>query len=254
MSREHKGMSIREWFVYMQNLAVQHLELQHTVGGRKAFARMKLTEAMEQQFTQLDDMALLVESYEEEGIDNKSNNLMVTHHVAFHVIKRVDGQQGDAEQLVAYEEDCQRVAKQILARLRHDRLNYDDQRFADVRMEAWRGDSSSYFFNGAWAGWRIEVPLQHVDRGLVFDVQNWSDTTNPDLYIDLQALSCANLNDPFVGLSDTQRLNCLGVDILDFSTGDTITRVAAGDTYTVLQFSGITDDGGPYNNTIVDNG
>ena len=50
--------------------------------------------------------------------------------------------------------NVQRVAKQLLARMRRDRLNYADQRFADVRMDAWRGDSSSYFFNGAWAGWR----------------------------------------------------------------------------------------------------
>jgi hypothetical protein len=233
MSQNHQGLTIAQMFAYMQNIAVQHVELQHGVGGRKAFARMVLTEAYEKGYTQLDDTALIVESYEEEGIDNKSNNLMARRFLAWHVVKRLTGQNNDADQLISYEEDCQRIAKQVLARLRHDRLNYDDQRFADVEMEAWRGDSSSALFNGKWAAWRIEVPVKHVDRQVVFDQNAWDDTTNPATFTDLSALTCPQLNDAILGLTDAQRTNCLYVTIYETDGVTERTRVAAGGTYTL---------------------
>jgi len=45
MSQNHAGLTIAQWFAYMANLAAQHVELRDGVGGRKAFARMVLTEA-----------------------------------------------------------------------------------------------------------------------------------------------------------------------------------------------------------------
>ena len=218
MSRNHRGMTIREWFSYMQNLASQHGQIQHGVNGRKAFARMRFTEALEQQFTQLATTGpvMLVETYEEDGIDNKSNNLMARRHAAWHICMRLSGQQGDVAQLLAKEEDCQRVAKEVLARMRRDRLNYDDQRFADVQLENWQGDSSTALFGGSWAAWRIQVSFTHVDRDQVFDAQDWDDTTGPADVVDVTGLSCQNLNDPFNGLTATQRLNCI-LPTYDFS-------------------------------------
>lgn len=233
MSQNHAGLTIAQWFAYMANLAVQHVELRDGVGGRKAFARMVLTEAFEKGYTQLDDTALLVESYEEEGIDKDSDNLMARRYLAWHVIKRLTGQNNDADQLISLEEDCQRIAKQLLGRLRRDSKNYDDRRFAKVVTDAWRGDSSSALFNGKWAAWRIEVPVTNVDRQLVFDQNAWDDTTNPATFTDLSALTCEQLNDDNLGLTDAQRLNCLGVTIYDTDGTTVLTTVAAGDTYTI---------------------
>jgi hypothetical protein len=254
MSQNHAGLTIAQWFAYMANLAAQHVELRDGVGGRKAFARMVLTEAFEKGYTQLDDTALLVESYEEEGIDKDSDNLQARRFMAWHVVKRLTGQNNDADQLISYEEDCQRIAKQILGRLRRDSKNYEDRRFAKVVTDAWRGDSSSALFNGKWAAWRIEVPVTNVDRQLIFDQNAWDDTTNPETFTDLSALTCEQLNDPILGLTTAQRENCLYVTIRNVSDSSTVDTVPAGDTYDVLVFSGIEDNGGAYTNSIVDNG
>jgi len=195
-----------------------------------------------------------VESYEEEGIDKDSDNLQARRFMAWHVIKRLTGQNNDADQLISYEEDCQRIAKQILGRLRRDSKNYEDRRFAKVVTDAWRGDSSSALFNGKWAAWRIEVPVTNVDRQLIFDENAWDDTTNPETFTDLSALTCEQLNDPILGLTTAQRTNCLYVTIRNVSDSSTVDTVPAGDTYDVLVFSGIEDDGGAYTNSIVDNG
>lgn len=175
MSQDHQGMTSAGWMSYMANVAAQHRDLQHGVNGRKAFARMVLTEAMEQRYTQLDDTAMLVEMYEEEGLDNLSNNLMSRHFLAWHIIKRLSGQNNDTEQAITCERECQLIAKQVLARLRHDRLNYADQRFANVKMTGWRGDSSTALFGTKWAGWRIEVEVEHVDRELIYSAGYWDD-------------------------------------------------------------------------------
>lgn len=233
MSQNHQGLTIAQWFAYMANLAAQHVELHDGVGGRKAFARMVLTEAFEKGYTQLDDTALLVESYEEEGIDKDSDNLQARRFMAWHVIKRLGGQNNDAELLISYEEDCQRIAKQILGRLRRDSKNYDDRRFAKVVTDAWRGDSSSALFNGKWAGWRIEVPVTNVDRQLIFDENAWDDTTNPATFLDLSGLTCEQLNDPILGLTTAQRTNCLYVTIYETDGTTVRTRVAAGGSYTL---------------------
>jgi len=47
---------------------------------------------------------------------------------------------------------------------------------------------------------------------------------------------------------------CLPVEIINSETSEVIAEVESGGQYFVLVFSGILDDGGPYTNSIVDNG
>lgn len=223
MSRLHQELTIKGWFQYMEELATRHVLIGHSTTERH-YTR-GIFQAIQEQFKGLKSPALLVEAPESEGIDKRSDNLLVQRYVAFTVAKKIPtGKAGDHATALDLELDCETIALQLLARMKRDQLHYADQKFARVELDAWQGESASALLPpGSWVGYRIMVPVMNVDRRLAHDSGNWSDDTSPPALNDATQLSCANLRHPTLGLTREQRDGCL-LPTYDF--GDPLTQGA----------------------------
>lgn len=285
MSRSHQQFTVRTFMEYMEQVAAQHTSIGHT-DAQPHFTRFNALMALEDQFTKLQSPALMCEHFEAEGVDAKSDNLMVRRYVAYTVAVKVPGglRSTGHDGVLQLEEQAETIALQVLGRMRNDRIHRGGTIFGEVDMDNWQGQVATPLFNGTWAAYRITIPVSMVDRRLSYDSQVWDGDVSSPIYEDLTALSCANLNHPVYGLTITQRLSCIlpqydfsdttvqaalsagqvedleewlcgsgsgggggdPVTILD-QDGGTVTTVAPGGTYTVTLLSGI--DGGASDST-----
>lgn len=227
--------TLKTFFQYMENLARSNQSLLHTDANRH-FVRSNFSELVGKAFEDLQSPAMLVDTYEAEGIDRTSDNLLVKRYVAFTIIKRIT-EKGNHAQLLDLETDCETIAMKVLARMKYDRrsattnMRAKQQLFADVDLNAWEGHVLNEMLNGAWAAFRIQVPIINADDRLTMNAADWDDTKEQPIFYDISGLSCANLNDPSQGLTDEQRLNCLAVTVYE-SDGTTVNAlVPAGGSY-----------------------
>lgn len=231
MSRTHYQMTLKAFHAYMENLATQMEAIGHTTSSCH-FVRMSLLDALEANLTKLNSPAMLVENYDARGVDAKSNNLMVQRMVAFTIAKKLPGKDKDNPATrLDYETDCETIALQVLARMRKDRVHLGGSVFADVDLDAWEGEVATPFFAGDWAAYRVMVPVSNVDRRLAYDSGLWSDDSTPAVPVDVSGLSCSNLNDASLGLTDQQRLVCVlpGYDFADSTVQNALTAQQVAD-------------------------
>lgn len=232
--------TLKSWFQYMENLARSNQSLLHTGDANCHFVRSTFAELMGAIATKVKSPCMVVESYEAEGVDRKSNNLLIRRHLAFTIIKQLTDRQSQT-QLLDFETDCETIALKVLARMYYDRLDSTRtgrakaQQFANIDLDAWQGDVMSDLLTGNWAAYRIQVPVINADDRLKMNAADWDDTNEVPLLEDLTGLSCTNLNHPTLGLTDEQRENCLYVIIYEADGVTERTRIPAGGTYTLTE-------------------
>lgn len=230
MSVPTNSLTIKEWWVYAEHLAANHTSINHVPDTHVAYVRKEFPELQGADFQDLQSPCLIAEAPESNGIDNLSNNLLAQRFLAWTIAKRVDVQTGTYAERIDAEVECEDIAMEVLARLRAERIHRGGQVFADVKMNEWEGLLLSPFMPAGWVGYRIMVPVQVSDRRLKHDAANWTDAPGTTILNDLTGISCANLNHSTLGLTPTQRLNCLGVNVND-EDGNLIERVPAGGVY-----------------------
>jgi hypothetical protein len=211
------SLGLKEWFSYAEWLATHLADIGHTPTERH-YARLAFPELQSLNTLDLRFPALLADTPEAEGVDNSSNNLLTRRYLAWTIVKPVEAGNWDA--VVDAEDECERIALQVLARLRKDRIHRNGQVFADVDMNGWQGDTVSVFAGIGYAAYRIMVPVLNAERRLVYDAAKWIGDDGPPLLVDVSGLSCTNLNHPTLGLTTQQRLTCIlgGYDFSDAAT------------------------------------
>jgi len=232
-TQPNNSLTLKEWFQLAENYAAQFAAIGHVIGDQenRHYARKRFDELHSSVMNNLKSPALLADTPEEEGVGGVENNMKQVY-LAYTVAIRLT-EQGNAEELQDAETDAQRIALQILARMRRDRRDRPPGTvFAHVNMEGWQGDVISYMFAGTWAGYRVMVPVQVAAAALKYDAGQWDDDNGAPLLTDASGLSCPNLNHPSLGLTPQQRLDCLGVDVRS-TGGSLVQRVPAGGTYTL---------------------
>ncbi len=174
MSQNHPILTIRTWFTYMETLAAEHVAIGHAAGGPVRYTRMWLDQLLGEVNSKLDGQAccLVAEPYDTAFIDNKSNNILAERLVAFSVIKKVVP--GNLEATVDAEATCEEVALDILGRMRKDRLTPGSNVFGDLKLEQAEGTLLPMVANGGWVGYRIQVPVQNVERRAVYRANRWT--------------------------------------------------------------------------------
>lgn len=175
--------TLKTWFAYMEELAQGNQLLLHSPTNRH-FARKSFEEMLAAKFNDLQYPAMLVDSYEAEGIDNKSNNLLVRRVVAFTIVKKYEA--GNYSERLDFETDCETIALQVLSRMYYDRLpntangRMKSQVFAAVDLHAWRLDIVSDIFSASmYAAVRVEIPVVNADDRLKFDPAAWDPDSTP---------------------------------------------------------------------------
>lgn len=216
MSVPTNSLTIKQWWVYAEYLAVNHTALAHVPGSNVAYSRVDFAELHGANFDDLASTALLAEAPESEGIDKSSNNLLARRFLSWYIVKRLP-EAGDAAARIDAELECETIALQVLARLRAERIHRGGQVFADVEMDAWQGDVVSPFLPQHWAGYRIMVPVKVSDSRLKHDAANWTDPIGTTILNDLSGVSCANINHATLGLTAAQRRTCV-LPQFDFAT------------------------------------
>jgi hypothetical protein len=212
------SLSLKEWFDYAEWLATNLSDIGHTPTDRH-YTRLAFPELQSIATLDLRYPALLADTPEAEGVDNSSNNLLTRRYLAWTIVKPVT-QTGNWSELLEAEDECERIALQVLARLRKDRIHRGGQVFGDVDMNGWQGDTVSPFVGVGYAAYRIMVPVLNTERRLVYDPARWIGEDGPPLLVDVSGLSCTNLNHPTLGLTTQQRLTCIlgGYDFADAAT------------------------------------
>ncbi len=173
MSQTHPLLTVRTWYDYAEQLATEHVAIRHGEGGATRYTRMFLEQWLAEGHSKLDGgrCSLIAEPYDTGFIDNKSNNIQAVRLLAWMVVKKVTP--GDREAAIDAEAECEEVALDILGRIRRDRLTPGSNVFADVRVEEAEGSSVPMALNGAWAGYRVQVPVQNVERRAVYRADRW---------------------------------------------------------------------------------
>ncbi len=290
MSIPQNSLTLREWFALGEELAARNTDIGHVIGDAAHchFSRYRFVETASKVFDELKSPALLLETPESGGIDNSSNNLLVSKYLAFTIAKRLEDDRDHAERVLA-EDECESIAMQTIARLRKMRIHLGGQTFGDVEVARWEGDvMGPPFLNPNWAGYRVMLPVKVNERRLTYDPAKWNDDVAVPRLVDLTAITCANLNDPSFGLTTSQRNTCL-LPTYDFSSSavlsaltdvqraalavvfggeggecDPVTivdqddqqvaEVAAGGEFEVFRFDEIVDDGTDGGDEIIDMG
>lgn len=233
MSSVHAGLNVRLYFQYMENIARMLTSIGHDPeNGVVRFARGQYDEQAGLVRTGIKDgPALFVDHYTSQLIDAKSNNLVMERGLQFAVMMPVP-QKRDYDLIVDAKLQCETVAMQVVSRIYHDRRtnNPAAKKWINVLMDSLTGD----FIEGPnMLGFEVMIPVQNKEERLTYDPGLWDDDAAAHILQDLTGISCENLNHPTLGLTSSQRLNCLGVRIYE-SDGTTLnTTVAAGGTFTL---------------------
>lgn len=250
MSVPSNSLTSRQWWAYAEHLAANHVDIAHVPDSNRAYVRMSFPELQGADFNDLASPCLIAETVESEGVDNSSNNLLAQRYLAYTIAKRVDPNGDYADRILA-EDDCERIAFEVLARFREERIHRGGQVFADVKMNQWQGDLISPFLPSAWVGYRIMVPIMVSDRRLKHDAGKWSDAPGNVLLSDISGLSCPAINHPTLGLTAAQRLGCV-LPQYDFSDPDTLDALTAQQETDLEAAFGDGSSGGGGTVTIVD--
>lgn len=233
----HRGLNIRLYYQYMENLARMHEDIAHDpASGRVRFTRMFLDEFLSDKQVKLDGTGpcLMVEPYEARLIDNKSNNILSERVLAFSVVAK-PGKRMDRSNAVDLQAQCENIALEILGRIYNERRKGANPPFQNVLMHEAEDNPIDQALDGGWIGWRVQIPVQNTVLELKYDPGRWNDDAAAPLLYDLTNLSCANLNHPTLGLTAAQRTNCLYVTIYEADGVTERTRIMAGGSYTLTE-------------------
>lgn len=229
----HAGLNIRTWFQYMENIARMLTSIGHDPDNDVIrFARTQYDEAAGITRTGIKEgPALFVDHYTSQLIDAKSNNLVMQRTLAFAVMMPLPAKR-DYDATIDLKLECETVALQVVSRMYKDRLGNVPaaKKFINVILDDLEGN----FIEGpSMVGFEVTIPVQNKEGRLIYDPGLWDDDAAAPILQDLTGMSCANLNDELLGLTTTQRTNCLYVTILESDGTTERTRVAAGGSYTL---------------------
>lgn len=210
MSVPTNSLTLKQWFSLGETIAETNVDIGHVIGDdeQRHFSRGRFPELQSAAFDNLKSPALIFETPESGGIDQSANNLLATKYLAWTVAIRLEEENNFVE-LIDAEDRCEEIALQILSGLRQMRIHLGGLTFADVEMDKWEGDAVSPFLKTSWAGYRIMIPVKVTEKRLKYNPGKWTNDSRPPLMADLTRISCANLNDPTLGLTLVQRRDCI---------------------------------------------
>jgi len=139
---------------YFENIARKQASIRHEENNKECFFYIEdwnNTQPIAQKLARQAGNAILVlEEYDDEVNDSNADNNRVSIYGAFVVIKHVSDSRGDKD---TAKEDCRRIAKSIVHKLKWDALNgvLNTQKIV-CKMDS-RGFSVGPVFNNYW-GWR----------------------------------------------------------------------------------------------------
>lgn len=141
---------------YFETLARQHTDIAHT-DKHKAFFRLELDEVVEGLRNNINFPCIILEGYDLNFRDNKSDNLIKQRGSAFIVVDKVA--RGDFDAIHQAYDRMEEIGDEILARLRHDKAN----RQSPVR------DFDLNNVDGSLVGWPIDSNLYGIRYTFTID-------------------------------------------------------------------------------------
>jgi hypothetical protein len=179
MSRIHPILSPSRWFAIAENYARTHTLLVHT-DSQCHFVRSSFEDLVPAKFTKLKSPALVVDMPPLDGYDDNGSP-RVGRALEFTVLHKVPDMSRSA--LVLDLEDlCETIALQIVGKMRQEQtLKLDHAQasslslYGQIDLSGLKGECITGALDGAWVGYRVQVPVLHHERRLTYDPSLWND-------------------------------------------------------------------------------
>ncbi len=127
--------SLKEYVKYFETLCRQHVDIKHTDRTPRLF-RMKPRDVTTK-LEKADGVICVLESPEFFYSDNQANNYMKEKTAAFSILKRADPDNFVEQDDVV--DECEIIAEDIIARIKDDNRDYDDQKFGIINLNTFSG-------------------------------------------------------------------------------------------------------------------
>jgi len=114
-------MVLSDYIAYFENLAKQHVDIRHT-DVEKHFFRMESSEIINDQVSELNWPAMVLETYDINYLSRNTNNILKSHNGVFMVLMRPDSEQ-DYDSIHDIWEKCEKIGSDIIIRMYNDRFN-----------------------------------------------------------------------------------------------------------------------------------
>lgn len=163
-------MNQSEYEDYFLALATSHEDIQHNVGGRKAFVRTNGL-SMPYDFAYVDDQLIFAFENPENGINPVPDNRLDIKRSAFSILKKCDA--NDIENIVPYITDCEIVCKQFIAKIYEDSLEMETIKefpLNSVIYFALYPDDSIY---PGYVGYRAAFEIRASDENNYVKPEKW---------------------------------------------------------------------------------
>jgi hypothetical protein len=155
---------------YFEDLAKQHVTIAHSQ-THKAFFRLELDEVVEGLRNNINYPALVLEGYDINFKDNRSDNVIKQRGTAFIIVKRVA--RGDFNAIHAAYDEMEEIGDDILARMRHDK----SQRRSPIR------DFNMDNVEATIINWFVDSGLYGIRYNFTID-STFDTDMNPDKWQD----------------------------------------------------------------------
>jgi hypothetical protein len=175
----HPTLGLKQWFTLAESYARNLSAIGHT-DDQCHYARMRFHEVIAKEFTRLRSPALIADVPELEG-GTDGGTPRVRRNVAFSIVARLTTDRSNSTEVLQLEDLCQRLAHQVLGRMRKEktlRLSSSQATslafHGDLELGALEGDIITHMLRGNWVGYRVAVPVLHIEPRLVYNAEVWN--------------------------------------------------------------------------------